>query len=263
MPREWHDRHSANKIEDESKREIYRRISADKKPYFMRYIYPDLMKKYNTYIKNTDRNALREFQMTVQELMALPYKELTPRQQDFLKYYSHRIPVGMNDCVMNRICRKFEGAFDGFSGRSSRRDVFDYTILKSDAEYTARQYGAIKRLYEDYNKRIVSYSIYAGYERVDKYDASAELSAMNDEFRRECSEACPNEDVLCNILLDLCYSKKATKRFVWGVCGHVIIKNLLLKNDCTISYPELCEDGEIAYCGSRFTVKRIRVEADK
>ena len=58
MPRTWHDRHAANKIEDDELREFYRSIVADKKPYFMRYIYPALMKQYNQYIKNTNRNCL-------------------------------------------------------------------------------------------------------------------------------------------------------------------------------------------------------------
>ena len=47
MPRTWHDRHAANKIEDDELRDFYRSIVADKKPYFMRYIYPVLMKQYN------------------------------------------------------------------------------------------------------------------------------------------------------------------------------------------------------------------------
>ena len=36
MPRTWHDRHAANKIEDDELRDFYRSIVADKKPYFMR-----------------------------------------------------------------------------------------------------------------------------------------------------------------------------------------------------------------------------------
>lgn len=106
MPREWHDRHSANQIEDDDKRRFYQKLVADKKPYFMRLIYPALMKQYNTYIKNTNKNALREFQMTVDELYAIPESERTERQRDFLRYYEKRMPVGTNDCVMNRICRR-------------------------------------------------------------------------------------------------------------------------------------------------------------
>ena len=164
MPREWYDRHAVNKIEDEDKRNLYRRIVADKKPYFMRYIYPTLMKQYNTYIKNTERNALREFQMTVSELKAIPIGEATDRQRDFIRYYDYRMPVGVHDCVMNRICRRFEEEFDGYIGRHNSSTDFDYTIMRSGADYTPRQYSAIKRLYEEYNKRLTSYSVFADYE---------------------------------------------------------------------------------------------------
>ena len=104
MPRTWHDRHAANKIDDDELREFYRSIVADKKPYFMRYIYPALMKQYNQYIKNTNRNCLREFQMTVDELRLIPSDELTERQSDFLRYYDYRMPVGTGACVLTKIC---------------------------------------------------------------------------------------------------------------------------------------------------------------
>ena len=52
MPRDWHDKHAVNKIESTAQRDFFRSIVASRKPYFMRYIYPSLMKEYNTYIKN-------------------------------------------------------------------------------------------------------------------------------------------------------------------------------------------------------------------
>ena len=131
MPRTWHDRHAANKIEDDVTREFYRNIVADKKPYFMRYIYPALMKQYNQYIKNTNRNCLREFQLTVDELRSLPANELTERQSDFLRYYDYRMPVGTGDCVMNKICRRFEQEFDGYIRKHTSKIKFDYTIMKN------------------------------------------------------------------------------------------------------------------------------------
>ena len=65
MPLEWHDRRAASDIGDAEERALARRICADRKPYFMRYIYPDLSKQYNKYIKNTNMNALRLFGKTV------------------------------------------------------------------------------------------------------------------------------------------------------------------------------------------------------
>lgn len=260
MPRTWHDRHAANKIENESERDFYRSIVADKKPYFMRYIYPALMKQYNQYIKNTNRNALREFQMTIPELQQIPKDELTERQSDFLRYYDYRMPVGTGDCVMNKICRRFEEEFDGYIGKHNSAIKFNYTIMKSGADYTPSQFKAIKKLYEDYNKRLQSYAVFVDYERIDKCDSYMELSAMNDEFRKNCDAICQNKDALCDIILDLCYTRSSTKRFAWSMCGYEIIHNLLSKNNNMISFPVLDTDGEIYYCGNKFKLMTKEIE---
>ena len=259
MPREWHDRHSVNMIEDPETRRMYLKLVADKKPYFMRLIYPMLMKQYNTYIKNTNKNALREFQMSIDEMLALPASELTDRQRDFLRYYHSRMPVGDNDCVMNRICRRFEKEFDGYLGRHNADVEFDYTIMKSGVEYSRSQYNAILKLYENYNKRLRNYAVFANYERVDEYDAFSHMLEMRTEFTQECTKICQNRFILCDIVLDICYKKSSTKRFAWEMCGDEIIQNLLARNNGILSYPTLDADGEIEFGGNRFTVKQIEI----
>ena len=260
MPRTWHDRHSVSKIEDDDTRDLYRSIVASRKPYFMRYIYPSLMKEYNTYIKNTNRNAMREFQMSVDELCALTHRDLTERQKEFLHYFDQFMPVGNGDCIMNRICRKFEQEFDGYVGRHNSTVQFDYTIMKSDTEYTPQQFQSIKRLYDDYNKRLTGYAIFADYERVDVFDTITDLAVMNEEFLKKCERICPNRSTLCNIVLDICYRRNSTKRFAWSMCGDQIIANLLEKNNNIISYPYRDDDGDIEYHGEKFSLGQKRIE---
>lgn len=262
MPKSWHDRHAAAEMRNETDRSLYKRIVADKKPYFMRYIYPGLMKQYNTYIKNTNQNALREFQMTVQELLSIPASGRTERQAEFLYYYHKRMPVGVADCVMNRICRRFEEEFDGYIGKFNDAHVsdrFDYGILRGGAEYAQEQFRAIQRLRDDYNRRLNSYAVFAAYERPDEYEAGTALAMMNEDFQRECSMVCPDRHVLCDILLDICYTKSSTKRFAWNICGHTIIENLLKRNDGLISYPVLDPDGGLVYGGQQFAIETTQI----
>lgn len=254
MPRSWHDKFAIIGEVEESERDLYRAIVADKKPYFMRYIYPTLMKQYNTYIKNTDRNAMREFQMTMRDLLAIKEEDLTDRQREFLKYYRIRMPVGTNDCTMNKICKAFEKAFDGYVWRKPQCK-FDYSILKSGAEYSIRQYRAIQSHYDEYNKRLGSYSMFAEYERVDQAVHATTLYEMNEDFKKECAKICPDRFALCDILLDICYKRSATKRFAWNMCGSEIIHNLLVLNENRISYPAISCNGDIYYGGHRFSVE--------
>jgi len=260
MPREWHDRHSVNQIEDPDIRRLYLKVVADKKPYFMRYIYPTLMKQYNTYIKNTNKNAMREFLMTVDEMYDTPRSELTEQQKNFLRYYEARMPVGNHDCVMNRICRRFEEEFDGYLGRHNAGSEFDYAIMKSGAEYTRSQYNAIAKLYDGYNKRLRNYAVFTNYERVDEYDTFSRMLEMRMEFEQECARVCPNRYALCDIVLDICYQRSATKRFAWEMCGDVIVQNLLRRNNGIISFPTADAAGDIQFCGNRFSIRQKRLE---
>ena len=264
MPKSWHDKHEA-KAEDIQKNScMYRKIAAYRKPYFMRYIYPHLMKQYNTYIKNTNRNAMREFQKTVDELDSAPAETLTERESAFLHFYKAMMPVGIGDCVMNRICRKIEDEFDGYIRRNNDKCKFDYRIMRSDAEYLPRQYNAIRNLLDDYRRKVSSYIAFSTYERVDEYESFSKLNDMELEFNRECSTICPDQRALCNIVLDLCYLKNSTKRFAWNMCGDQIIVNLLEKNGYTITYPEANDNGPHEYRGVRFKMntKKIGVPED-
>ena len=170
------------------------------------------------------------------------------------------MPVGVGGCLMNKICCIFEDEFDEFVARNTKQHQFDYRFMRTDAEYTTRQFNAVKQLYEEYCKRRQNFEVYKTYERVDKDDALATYSIMNEEFIRECSIACPNEDALCNIVLDLCYTKARSKSFAWCIAGRTIVKNLIAKNGGCITYPSIDPNGDIYYCGNRFTVKRINVE---
>ena len=254
MERTWHDRHAVNQIEDEEKQRFYRSIVADRKPYFMRYIYPDLMKDYRNYIRKTDGAALREFKMTVEELRSLPYSELTDRQKDFLRYYDLGMPVGMGDCVMNRICRRFEEEFDGYVGKFSDTADFDPAVLKGDAEYKQHQYYTLKKLYSEYTSKQRRFVLYAKANVVEEDEIVASMNALFQEFVRQCHEVCQNDTALCNIMVDLLYRKSATKRLLWMMCGETIIENLLDKNGRVMAVPVQVRGGEIEYGGEQYTI---------
>lgn len=262
MPRYWHDRHAAAQIDNPEERKFQLSIVADKKPYFMRYIYPVLMRQYNTYISNTNKNSMREFGLTVDELLAVPDGDLTERQREFIRFYRMRLPVGDGDCVMNKICRRFEDEFSGFIKKKDLQDKFDYTILRSDAEYLASHFKAVSDLYNDYESKMRGYVLFCKYEREDITDVQYRYQELKAEYIDACAKVCPNQKSLCNIMLDLCYLRSATKRFAWDVCGEDIIENLLDKHDRMISFPTIASDGEISYCGNRFTMKEVKLEGE-
>ena len=259
MPREWHDRHAANQIADPEKRRLYLKLVADKKPYFMRYVYPALMKQYNQYIKNTDKNAMREFQMSVSELMKIPESDRSDRQREFLRYYNMKMPVGTNDCVMNKICRRFESEFDGYLRKKNASSKFDYTIMKSGVEYSTSHYRAIEKLCNEYNQRLRGFVIEYSTNNSDEYDFHVYKLELLEEFMQACAKICPNKKDLCDIVLDICYRRSSTKRFAWDICADEIVENLLNRSGRTIRFPEMDPDGDIQFCGERFRMKQIQI----
>ena len=260
MPKEWHDRHAVAKIGDPATREFYASIAAEKKPYFMRYIYPDLMREYNLYMKKADKNALREFGMTARELEAVPEADRTDAQNEFLYYYRRKIPVGMNDCVMNRICRRFEEEFDGYVGKASASSAFDPSILKSGAAYTDAQARAVRRLYADFCAGVKNYWAETDRTRADRDESVRAYETMLRSFTEACHIACGNEKSLCDLLIDICYAKASSKRFAWQVCGGEIIDNLLSAYGRILHYPVMDEEGDFTYCGNKFKVEEKEIE---
>ncbi len=251
MPRYWHDWMSANKIEDEESREFNKRIVADRKPYFMRYIYPALAKTYNSYVKNTNKNALREFHKTLDELLAISEEDRTDRQNEFIRYYYMRMPVSNGTSVMNKICRRFEEEFDGILSRGGDKS-FSYEHLKCGVPYLAKQKREIRELYLEYISKQKSLAVFAKYDTVDKDEFKSWSHRLNEEFKKDCLRICQNGHVLCDILIDVCGNTDSAKKFIWTMCGEEMIDTLLSQHDNIIYFPTLDDDGDIEYCGNKY-----------
>ncbi len=261
MPRSWYDLHAVHAIADQSSRNLYRSIAVYRKPYFMRYIYPALMKQYRTYIKSANRNSEREFHMSVEEMQRLPYSDLSDRQREFLRYYEYKMPVGNGDCVMNKICRRIEQEFDSLPSRIKPVE-FDYTIMKTGIKYVDSRMYKIKKVYDEYSGRVRNYKLFSTYELMDDYDVATGVAQLNGQFRRDCEELCQSEEMLCDIILDICYKRSSTKRFAWAMCQQRIITNLLERNDWKIEFPVADDNGDIVYCGRRYSLKYKTIGVD-
>lgn len=261
MPKYWYDRRSVSDLHDEDNEDFYMSIVADRKPYFMRYVYPNVMREYNTYIKTTEKNAMREFAMTIEEMMSAECDALPERALEFLFYYKSCMPVGIGGCTMNRICRRIEREFDGYLSVMNSASEFDYTVLRCDSAtpYTKSQFNAIKSMIASYNKKLKEYQVFASRERIDEDDFYGELSAIDAEFISSCEKICPNEDILCNIVLDICYSTDKSKRFAWRVSGEAIVSGLLHKHGGVINVPTLDPDGDVEYAGKKYSVISVNI----
>lgn len=264
MPDTWYNwiANKQTKATDNEQRKSFwmnRKIIADKKPYFMQYIYPSERAELNNYRKKNNEKSLMRFRLTLDQLVKKENK--TKEEERFVSCYYDRMPLGIGPCTINKICWRIEELFDHIDFSD---DVdFDYTIMKSDIAYSDKVYGKIKKLYESYKRSLQSYIQYAKTERIKSDERQIQKYLLKEEFKEKCLRDCPNEDMLCNIVLDLCYSKsKNSKQFAWDMCGEVFVKNLLRRNNYKITYPEFDEDGEIEFAGMNFSMKQVDIKVD-
>ena len=260
MPVQWYKQGNGVSETDSSKEKKERwtdnRIAADKKPYFMKYIYPSEKSGYEDYNRKNNEKCLMRFRMTLEEL--LQKENRSEEEQTFLDFYQKHLPLGTAPCMVNRICWKVEEIFDGAD--LPKASDFDYSILKCDAEYPKSLHTKIKKIYENYKRELQTYMQIAKLERVKQEDRQMQKYLLREQFRQLCLTQCPNEEILCNIVLDLCYgASRQSKQFAWDICGGQIIRNLLKRNDYKISYPVLDENGDIEFEGQRFRMETTRI----
>lgn len=269
MPEEWYN-YSANRIHEEDSAEVRKkktlnqRIVASHKPYFMIYVYPDFMKKVSDYYRHSDITARRRFYKAriggVKDLYGI--KERNLDVDSFLKYYEDQMPCGNNDCMINRICRYYEREFPAYSEFFSDGKAFDPGILKSGAVYSKSAYNAIAKLYAEY-RREFAVGIGDYKQRVSSGKADDDGEIIKDlflmKFKTKANEICTNEDELCNIVVDLCYSREGSKQFAWDVAGDVMIQNLLRRRGDIISYPKAGGD-EFTFGGVGYDMVSIAAD---
>ena len=247
MPKYWYTRIS----NPETDKDFFNnKICVDKKPYFMRYIYPDINKKYTEFIKNTKHNCVFRFGCEIEEL--LWRVNLTEEQAEFIDNYYKYFPVNDNGCTMNRLCHMVEDEFKNYVTGIKSNSNFDYSILKSGYKYSKNNYEKIDAVYKEYVNAKRKCSENMKNYKISREDFSTDIKNIKDYYKKKCEEICSNSKELCDIVIDLCYSHNKSKSFAWDVCVDQIIENLLEKNENKLSYITADVNGDIEYDGEMF-----------
>lgn len=260
MPVYWYNKRGIkfeddDTVEERELKELYWRICSDKPPYFFAYLYPHNKKSYDDYEKNARTNAGIMYGKTLEELKNTEY--LTDDEAMFLKNYYKNLPLDMSPSVMNKICWAIEDVFDDM--KFIPNEQFDHSILKSGITYDIETYKSILKLYDEYKKQTAVSNKLSVKNSINCDEESTGRDQIMSLFAENCEKICPDEDVLCEILIDAGYSGKINKNLVWYVSGNVIVKNLLKKNNNLVSYPILDKNGDIKCCGGQFSMRTLEV----
>ncbi len=263
VPKEWLNS-KLFKIEDGDDedtvfdKQINANIAAEIKPWFFIYRYSQLKSELDKYVKSVKSNCKIRFGKSLDDLYSSEDK--SEEEKAFIYNYEKYMPISRAPGTMNRICWKIE---DEFKTMDVLPNVeFDYSILKSNAEYTQDEYNSVKQLYDEYNKNMQLFL-----KGVKKNDSSKEerdvfVSQLTEEFSNACSVVCPNVEVLTNILIDICYTSNKNKSFAWEIAGEQIFNNILKNNGYIIKYPIKDDNGDIEFCGNKFSLYTQQIGGD-
>jgi len=251
MPRYWYDVACAKKEDKEHPGKFKQEdIVANKRPYFMNYRYPKQMAEYKAYIRNSKCQSIRTFDKDIDTLLS--QEHLSEKENEFLKWYYIKMPVGICSCTSNRLCNAIEATLD--TQKSVWKETafgFDYLIYKSNTEYSKSQRSKIKKLYEEYHKDWVDMVVLNKREHRDTKAIMWKKVCLMKEARRNMLAVC-DEESLCNILVDLTYGSGHANAVVWDICGKQIVKNLLFKNNNERIRIKKNESGTIEYQGDMY-----------
>lgn len=261
MPKEWYDFFTAREKDNS---DFLMRILVDKKPYFFIYNYAYLMKRYKTYIKNTNKNCIMRFGIEVKDILEKKPENRTEEEKLFLHFYYLKMPIFDTNSTMNRICRRVEKEFDKFKSTLKQLE-FDYKYLMSDKKYSKTSYYKVKELHNEYTKKMILNSLtnLSKKIRMTKEEKQLNKIIFTQDFKRRALEICNDMDELCNIVIEMCYKTTNSKQFAWDVCGEQIIRNLLKKNNYMINYPIQDDNGSIEFGGMRFSLCNEKIIDDE
>lgn len=249
MPEWWYKPASAK----ETGNPIDIEIVADKKPYFMMLRYQEDSARIKQYDQEVENACIFEYDCTFRGLSSKA--GLTEDEENFISWYYKMRPYIDNGGMMNRLCHMTEDYFLSWK-QSTVFPQFDYEILKSDCEYSNASFTKIKTAYGSFIDKYNHISKQARLNKESDGDVAERKQMALSIFDQECSEICPNENELCNIVIDLLYATERSKMIAWNLCGDMIVNNLLARNGWFIKYLEKNQNGQVYFGGDTFIEKR-------
>ena len=255
VPKEWLNSRMF-KIEEDDDEEVIREkeinanIAAEIKPWFFIYRYSQLKTELDKYMKAVKSNCKIRFGKSLDDLYASTNR--TEEEEAFIYHYEKYLPVSRAPGTMNRICWRIEDEFQSVDVLPNVE--FDSSILKSNSSYTQEEYNAIKQLYEEYNNNMQLFLKGVKNNDSSKEERDAFVIQFTEEFANACHSVCPNEEVLADIVVDVCYTSNKNKSFAWDIMGDQIFLNVLKNSGYKIQYPVKDDNGDIEFCGKRFSL---------
>lgn len=272
IPKYWTKKEKID-YENDTQEEIERkqfnnRIVADKKPYFMGYIYPKMLEDHKKYQKKNNVKALRKFGKNINDLLATEDK--TEQENHMVYMYNRYQPTLKNKCIMNELCSYVERTdFDLKYFKKKKTEEFDYKKLLSE-DYVVRPrsmlYQRVDGLIKKYKGKLqdMNFStnllISSDMSKKEIEEFVKELSYVNHLYflEKDIERIGINTSEVYNYFVEIIYSRyKQGYNILWDIFGSDILKQL---NTGKMIVPIENKNGEVEYFGERYSLVEVDVD---
>jgi hypothetical protein len=283
-PKQWYD-YWSNIIEKDDDKKVKKqkefnlKILAEKKPYFMRYLYKKCNNEYITYFNNRNFASKVQFDCSVEklknELDKMSEEEYNSEDNEnkkkFIELFYKQCPLNTSNCIMNMLCRQMEK--ENFAKMSDKN--FNYMILL-DKFYSkeeikliknTNEYKIIYRIYKEFisNKLMFRKRNCFKNNGIDKYDSvinyDKNLFYYNTLKKILKSVGSLSIGEIAVIATIICYDvEKKHYDFLWDVCKDGLFYNLMKRNNGVLNVPTQDEEGDIEYLYKRYSMKQIKID---
>ena len=246
--------------DDATKAEKYYHNSLviSKKPYFFRYLYPELNKKYKQYENAYNEKSKAAFGMKLKKLLVKADK--TEAEKTLVRRYHKFSPVINTNCVMNILCREIENVdFDIQWGKNniSMLPHYDIDSYRFDVDVLKK----FRAMYQKWNNRkSINYidTLYTADDDVDYRECKfGILDAVREQLQDEYLSLGlkPMDGLTYIYALSQSYTK-----FNWGFAWELVDDGILsCIDEMDTVAPIESEEGE-EYLGKKYILKPISKE---
>lgn len=257
FPKHW-SKFSNTKVTDElekAKNLFNNKLLIEKRPYFMRYLYPSYNNKYKDFLEN--------FNIYSEIVLGCDFDSINKDNVDkelynnLVEYFNQKNPLIKSNGVMNKICFHMENNLREIKKTKKNNEIDIFKIIfNEDMIIDENKLNLIKQKYEKYNKfkqeRCLQDSEFNTYEQFYKSIRNESLYEISSSIQE-----------LAFLGTYLCYkiNKSKPKDFVWDCFGSGIVE-ILLKRNNKVELPilELDKKTEIEYLHQYFTLKELVIE---
>ena len=238
----WINPDKPNEIFTKEEIEFNNKLIIEKRPYFMKYLYPTYKMKFNEHYNKYEYLCYRTFGIHIEELLNIENK--TEEQKQLANNYNKFNPLLETDCVMNNICRYMEKAIKEIkiNVKKASPDYIFNILYNPKIDFTEEQMKEMLKVYKKYKASKSTQSNIDMYgEEENKNYSKEEIYALDFDYISDDIQRLANIAIYINYVL----YPKSPKNFCWDLFGEGILLNIYDNSNKEFSIPMLNENGKI------------------